>query len=643
MPIDRRSFLKFGVSGVVVLAGSGLTSYLGGDAFLSENLRASADNRAANFYRGMASFDKTVRTTCAGNCTQSCGWDARVRGNTLVGIDPSADYDTYDPVAENAYSPRGCVRGSTFPQYIYGPTRIKTPLIRTGPRGSGQFRRASWDEALDLIAERWLKIIREDGPEALAIFSPIPAYGYVSAASGYRLGRIMGATGPLSFYDWYCDLPAGEPQTWGAQTEECEEWDWVNSRLLILWGANVAESRMAAAHFVTEAKYRGCKVVSILTDYNATSKLADTAICPLRGTDGALALGLIREIIAQGNHDPEYIETYTDLPFLIRKDTQTFLREKDLEQEGSAYRLYVWDRSKQQPAVAPGTMGDDRDTLDWNAVGIRPDLEFAGTVRLVSGEEVEVETAWVRLNRQLNSDYTLDRVSEITQVNEEVIAGLARDIGNTRPVSIIEGGGINHWYHHDLNNRAMILLMAITGNVGVNGGGFHQYTGQYKVWLKGLASYVPLGKAKCTNGTLFVWAHYDKELWRLEQDWPVMVSNIEKGDLTRLPDGSPVSPDPENVMGYRQYLMIKSMRDKIMPVYPAAPAKPRAMLIWRGNFVNNAKGGYKVLDWFKDEEKLEFVTTLDFRMCTSALYTDVVLPAASWYEKLDLITTPMHP
>ncbi|MCA1742899.1 MAG: molybdopterin-dependent oxidoreductase, partial [Desulfovibrionales bacterium] len=415
------------------------------------------------------------------------------------------------------------------------------------------------------------------------------------------------------------------------------------SRLLILWGANVAESRMAAAHFVTEAKYRGCKVVSILTDYNATSKIADTAICPLRGTDGALALGLVKEIIAQGKHDPEYIKTYTDLPFLIRKDTQTFLRQKDMQEGGSSYHLYVWDKAGNQPAVAPGTMGDDRDTLDWTAVGISPDLDFAGTVRLASGEEIEVETSWVRLNRMLNEDYTLDKVAEVTHVDKEVIAELAGDIGNTHPVSIIEGGGINHWYHHDLNNRAMILLMAITGNVGVNGGGFHQYTGQYKVWLKGLASYVPLGQTKATNGTLFVWTHYDKELWRLKQDWPTMIRNIEKGELTELPDGSPVSTDPENVMGYRQYLIIKSMRDQIMPVYPAPPAKPRAMLIWRGNFVNNAKGGYKVLDWFKDEEKLEFVTTLDFRMCTSALYSDVVLPAASWYEKLDLTTTPMHP
>ncbi|MFN2343898.1 MAG: twin-arginine translocation signal domain-containing protein, partial [Desulfonatronovibrio sp.] len=79
MSIDRRSFLKFGVTGVVALAGSGLTSYLGKNAFLSEQLRATADARAANFYRGMVTYDRQVRTTCAGNCTQSCGWEACVK------------------------------------------------------------------------------------------------------------------------------------------------------------------------------------------------------------------------------------------------------------------------------------------------------------------------------------------------------------------------------------------------------------------------------------------------------------------------------------------------------------------------------------------------------------------------------------
>ncbi|MGS0745782.1 molybdopterin-dependent oxidoreductase [Syntrophomonas erecta subsp. sporosyntropha] len=643
MEITRRKFLKFGLSGVVAASGYGLAKGLGSGAYLYDYLKPTLDEKAGNYYRGMVGFDKVVRTTCAGNCTQACGWKALIKGNTIVRTEPASDYDCFDPVAKKAYLPRGCIRGSSYLEYIYGPTRLKTPLVRTGPRGSGQFRRASWDEALDLIADRLLKIIKEDGPEAFALFSPIPSYNYISAASGYRLGTVMGASGPLSFYDWYCDLPAGEPETWGVQTEECEEWDWTNAKLILLWGANIAESRMPATHFVTEAKYKGTKVISILTDYNATSKIANVSVSPRPGTDAALAMGIIKELIDHKWYDEEYIKTFTDLPFIIRKDNHKFLTENDVVAGGSKYKLYVWDKNSNNLILAPGTLGDDRDTLDWDTIQADPELEYTGTVTLVDGGTVETETVWLQLNRSLAKDYSLGQVEKITGVNAKVIQSIATDLHKYSPACIIEGGGANHWYHNDLNNRSMILLMALTGNVGINGGGFHQYTGQYRVWLKGMAKYIPLAKSKSINTTLFVWTHFDKQIWRLNKNWQDIVSDIETGQLKKLPDGSAVSNDSKDEPGYRQYLLIKSLSEGSMPVYPQPPKKPRAMMIWRGNFVNNGKGGYHLLDWFKDEKKLELVFNLDYRMSTTSLYSDVVLPAASWYEKLDIETTPLHP
>lgn len=641
--LSRREFLKLGLSGLVGAAGYGLVKALGEGAYVHEHLRPTLDARGEDYYRGLFTYDAVVRTTCAGNCTQACGWRAYTRGGVLLKTEPAADYDRFDPVAKKAYLPRGCMRGASYPRYIYGPMRVKTPLIRVGPRGSGQFRRASWDEALEYIADRLLGIIREDGAEAVAFFSPIPAYNYLSAAGGYRLSNLLGATGPLSFYDWYCDLPAGEPETWGVQTEECEEWDWLNARLIILWGANPAESRIAAAHFLTEAKYRGTKLIAILTDFNGTAKLADVTVSPSPGTDAALALGIARELIARGWYNKDYVLTFTDLPFLVREDTGAFLRESDLVAGGSPYKLYVWDQGRDQPALAPGTLGDDRDTLDWHAVGVTPALEVVRPVTLADGQQVIVKSVWTMLRERLERDYTPERVAAITGVHPEMINFLARELRERYPAMIIEGGGCNHWYHNDLNNRAMILLMALTGNVGVNGGGFHQYTGQYRVWLKGLPQYVKLLASKACNTTLFVWTHFDKQLWRLKMTWAEMHRAIEQGELKKLPDGSPVSANPHETFAYRQYLLIKALANKWMPVFPAPPRRPRGIFIWRGNFVNNAKGGYRLLEWFKDEKKLDLVVTIDFRMSTSALFADVVLPAASWYEKFDLETTPLHP
>ena len=643
MEISRRKFLKFGLSGVIAASGYGLVKQLGSGAYMYDHLKPVIDERSENFYRGMINYDDVIRTTCAGNCTQACGWNALIKGNTIVRTEPAADYNIYDPFAKNAYLPRGCIRGSSYLEYIYGPTRIKTPLIRTGPRGSGQFRRASWDEAMDLIAEQLLGIIKEDGPEAFALFSAIPSFNYISAASGYRLGTAMGATGPLSFYDWYCDLPAGEPETWGVQTEECEEWDWTNAKLILLWGANIAESRMPATHFVTEAKYKGAKVVSIMTDYNATSKIANFSVHPQPGTDAALTMGIINILIKNKWYQEDYVKTFTDMPFIIRSDNQRFLSEYDLVEGGSKYKLYVWDKNSGQMVLAPGTMGDDRDTLDWESINADPDLEYTGNLELKTGEVIEVKTVWNRLNDLLKKEYSPDQVEKITGVNKQVIESLASDLHQYSPACIIEGGGVNHWYHNDLNNRSMILLMAMTGNVGVNGGGFHQYTGQYRVWLKGMAQYVPLAKSKAVNTTLFVWTHFDKQLWKLNKNWPDIVTGIENGTIKELPDGSPVGTDPTNEMPYRQYLLIKSLSKGSMPVFPKPPKRPRAMMIWRADFINNGKGGYRLLDWFKDENKLELVINFDYRMSTTSLYSDVVLPTASWYEKYDIETTPLHP
>ena len=90
--------------------------------------------------------DKVVRTTCSPNCTGSCGQLAFVRDGRVVKIQQAADYP------DKAYNPRGCMKGLSYLQQIHGDDRIMTPLIRTGERGSGEFREATWDEALDKVA-----------------------------------------------------------------------------------------------------------------------------------------------------------------------------------------------------------------------------------------------------------------------------------------------------------------------------------------------------------------------------------------------------------------------------------------------------------------------------------------------------------
>ena len=637
--ITRRKFLGSmvgSVAGLMVLPLMTKNLYAG--KFIGSKLHKVSEDRLRKVFE----FDKKVRSVCSANCTQACGWNAFVKGDKyIVELTPAADYDTYDPVLGNYYNPRGCVRGASYLKYVYGDVRLKHPLIRVGKRGEGKFKRASWEEANRLISKRFVDIAKKHGSDEIVFFSAIPAFSYVSAGAGYRLCKILGASGPLSFYDWYCDLPPGEPMTWSVQTEESEEADWLNAKLLIFWGANVAESRLAAAHLLQEAKYRGTKVYSILTDYNATSRMGDVFISPKPGTDAAFANGIINYLIKNNLFNHAYVKTFTDLPFLVRSDNKKFLTEADLKAGGNAFRLFVYDKNTKKFVNPPGTLGDTRDTLDLNKYHIDPILDYEGEVTLKSGKKISVETVFIRLKKEV-SRFTPKKVFQITGIGEKVLKTFAHDISTRKPAMIVGGGGANHWYNNDINNRSMILLLALTGNVGKKGGGFSQYTGQYKVWLSGLGKYGMILKARPLNTTLFAWTHYDAELYKLGKSYPEIVKDIEAGTLKKLPNGTPVSANKKDGWAYNYYLLLKSLADKWMPVYPKPPKRPRAMIIWRSNFLNQGKGGYNTLKWFEDEKKLEFVVTIDFRMNSTALYSDVVLPTATWYEKFDLETTPMH-
>jgi len=638
--IKRRDFLK------LIGAGAASVSVLGAIPLLHGEFRY-VRKRTENMYAGMVANDRSVRSTCAGNCTQACGWNAYVKGNMVTGLIQASDYDVYDPAAKDAYNPRGCMRGASYVRYIHGPTRIRHPYKRVGKRGEGKFKRISWDEAMKGIAKQTGDIIEKDGADSLVFFSPIPAYNYISAGAGYRLANVLGASGPLSFYDWYCDLPPGDPITWGTQTEESEEWDWTNAEELIFWGANFAETRMAAAHFVTESKYRGTNLVYIGTDFTATARIADEFISVTPGTDSALTNGVINHIITNKLYDKEYVKLFTDMPFLVRNDDGRFLRENDIAHGGSPFKLYVMDNNAGMPKIAPGCCGDTRESLDLQKFGINPALEGEWSVALKNGKKVKVKTVFSKLKESIK-EKTPEWAAKTAGISVETVRNLAQRVA-TKKTTIVGGGGVNHWYNNDVNNRSMILMLALTGNVGKNGTGFHQYTGQYKVWLKGLGKYGRILKTRPENGTLFVWTHYIMNLWKLGKDFKEILEDIESGRLTNLPGGhadgesAPVSPDPKDHDGYKNYLMIKSLANSWMPVYPKPPKRPKAMFIWRGNFLNQAKGGSQVKKWFDDPEKLELVTVIDFRMNSTAVFADYVLPTATWYEKFDVATTPMHP
>ena len=363
---------------------------------------------ADTFYRDRWSHDKVVRSTHGVNCTGSCSWKVYVKDGIITWESQETDYPSVGPDRPE-YEPRGCPRGAAFSWYTYSPTRVRYPYVRgrllelyrdarrraggdpvaawasivddpevsrryKEVRGKGGLVRASWDEAIEIVAAAQVHTIRTYGPDRVAGFSPIPAMSMVSHGAGARYHSLIGAP-MLSFYDWYADLPVASPQVFGDQTDVPESGDWWDAGYLVMWGSNLPVTRTPDAHWMAEARYRGQKVVAVAPDYADNVKFADEWLAAAPGTDGALAMAMghvmLREfhVERQVPYFTDYVKRYTDLPFLVRLDETAdgvvpgkFLTAADLPGaeatgEHAAFKTVLVDRVTGAPVVPGGSLG----------------------------------------------------------------------------------------------------------------------------------------------------------------------------------------------------------------------------------------------------------------------------------------------
>src|SRR5690625_1472579 len=250
-------------------------------------------------------------------------------------------------------------------------------------RGKGGHVRVDWKAASQLISAQLIYTIQKYGPDRIAGFTPIPAMSMLSYASGARFLSLLGGE-MLSFYDWYADLPPSSPQIWGEQTDVPESSDWFNSGYIIMWGSNVPLTRTPDAHFLTEVRYKGTKVVSVAPDYAESVTHADDWIAANPGTDAAVAQAMTHVILDEFYEQRQeemfinYAKQYTDMTFLImleeHEDTYKagrFVRASDLGQEveHADWKPVIIDEATDNIIVPNGTMGQRwEDEAKWNLI-----------------------------------------------------------------------------------------------------------------------------------------------------------------------------------------------------------------------------------------------------------------------------------
>ena len=244
----------------------------------------------------------TVRGACPHDCPDTCAMLVSVRGGRAVEVrgDPGHPFT------------RGglCVKVNNYVDKAYSPERVLYPMRRAGPKGSGQFTRISWEEALDEIAGRFRSAIAEHGPETVM---PVSYLGTEGILNGLNVGDpFFNKLGATITERTYCDSGActAYTMTIGA-TAGVDPESLVQSRYILIWACNMISTNLHLWPFVAEAQRRGAKVVVIDPVRHRTAAHADWYI-PIRpGTDGALALAMMNVIIGEGLTDEAYVRDYT--------------------------------------------------------------------------------------------------------------------------------------------------------------------------------------------------------------------------------------------------------------------------------------------------------------------------------------------
>ena len=217
-----------------------------------------------------------------------------------------------------------CAKVARYAERVHHPDRLKQPLRRTGPKGSGQFSPISWDEALDLVAEQFTRAEQAHGSEAVWPYFYAGTMGYVMRDGIHRLRHAKKYSG---FFSTICVNPAwtgfvaGTGRLAGADPREMAKSD-----LVVIWGTNAVNTQVNVMTHATRArKERGAKIVAVDVYMNGTMRQADLPVLIRPGTDGALACAVMHCLFRDGKADWDYLDRYTDAP----RELAAHLRTRD--------------------------------------------------------------------------------------------------------------------------------------------------------------------------------------------------------------------------------------------------------------------------------------------------------------------------
>jgi DMSO reductase family type II enzyme molybdopterin subunit len=642
--MSRRRFLE-GASGVLALSLLQLRCTEPG-----EDLEPAPETRPAaapyggwgDLYRNKWTWDRIAKGTHHVNCwyQRCCNWNVYVKDGVVWREEQAATYPQTNAGVPD-FNPRGCQKGAVFSQRMYDSTRLRHPLKRIAERGAGKWKRISWEEALREIADTCLDVLESDGPGAIFWDE-----GSGGSNIGVQRTNALLDTPVLDLDSEFGDHHPGAAVTCGKISFSSSADDLFYSDLILIWGGNPVYTQIPNMHFIDEARYHGARVVTIAPDYSASAIHADLWIPLEIATDAALGLSLAHVMLEEGIYDARFVAEQTDLPLLVRTDTRRFLRGSDLEAGGEEDAFLVYDLASGRVREAPKT--------SLALEGIEPALEGEYRVATERGE-VQAVPAFALLRERLAA-YSPAAAAETTGVHPKTVLRLAREIAKARAATCITQANFGKFYHGLEMERAQFLVFALAGQFGEKGSGINAFP---NLWLSGHEGLIvgsgslpprfglmEMGLPVALDVLGMKWKGYTPELVMYElmrrrhadggQPSSTLFLHAHGGVGELLGGAEKWDPDLERES--REYLEEAVAEGWQIP----ARSRPRIFFQVGGNYLRRNRAYPKILEHLWPQ--LELVVTLDWRMSFTALHSDIVLPAAAYYEDDSIPwTTPIAP
>ena len=561
-----------------------------------------------------------IKTTTCYMCACRCGIRVHLEDGQLRYIDGNPEH----PVNRGVI----CAKGASGPMQHLSPARLSAPLKRVGPRGAGQFETISWEEALQAVTARLGKI-RANDPNKLAFFTGRDQSQALTGWWAQAFGTVNYAA-----HGGFCsvNMAAAGLYTIGGSFWEFGEPDWEHAKTLWLWGVAEDHDSNPIKLGLSKLRQRGARIVVINPVRTGYGALADEWI-PIRpGSDGALALALVHELLRTERIDLDYLVRYANAHWLV-------VRAPGDAADG----LFARDRDGQPLCAVAGDHVPQ--LLPANTPGISP--QIVGEVRLHDGRDA-VPVFQLIVERYLRPEYAPEAAAKATGIPAAKIRALAAELAEIafdQAIELAQPWTDVHGREHASMIGRPVAMHAMRG-ISAHVNGFHTCRSLHLLQM--------LLGAIDTPGSFRYQPPFPK---------PTPPPNRpgrrrgEDGRLDAAPLGFPQSPDdllvdqegrPERIdhaYSWAHPLAVHGMLHTVIRnAWAADPYPIDTLFLFMANMSwNSAMNTTQTMGWLTDtdsdgEYRIPFIVYSDAYASEMVAYADIVLPDTTYLERFDGIS-----